>query len=111
MTTDLSKSSQVALIKKQLELDGEVSRNWCLQRYITRLGARIWDLKQEGYEFEIERRGKDYVYVLVTKPKTRAVSDVLGTVNASMQPSKTASVDGSTLVVLRGEINEIVLVP
>lgn len=69
MSTDTSKHTQLTTILKQLEETGEVSRNWCLRSYITRLGSRIWDLKQEGYEFAVERRGGDYVYRLILDPR------------------------------------------
>ena len=60
--------TQLETIKQQLHDHGEVSRNWALARYISRLGSRIMDLKQAGYKFEIERRGGDYVYILKEKP-------------------------------------------
>ena len=47
----------------------EVSRNWCLQRNITRLSAIILILKNKGYEFNPHWRGGDYVYTLVSEPK------------------------------------------
>ena len=60
------KKSQKDIVKDQLKLTGEVSRNWCLQHYITRLSAIIYDLKREGWEFKEgfikTEHGKDYVY-------------------------------------------------
>ena len=65
--------SQLEFIKARLQETGEVSRNECLQRYVSRLGARINDLKQLGWQFETETRptvkpdgskGKDFVYKL-----------------------------------------------
>lgn len=56
------KSTQLDWIRERLLETGEISRNQCLRQYISRLGARIWDLKKEGYDFEEERRGGDYVY-------------------------------------------------
>jgi hypothetical protein len=61
--------TQLETIKQQLHDHGEVSRNWALQRYISRLGSRILELRQAGYKFEIERRGGDYVYILKEKPE------------------------------------------
>lgn len=68
--------TQLQMIKDQLNATGEVSRNWCLQRYCSRLGARIEDLEKEGWVFTTETRKKsdeeqgDYVYKLVSKPQT-----------------------------------------
>lgn len=65
--------SQVEFIKTKLQENGEISRNECLKQYISRLGARINDLKQLGWQFETEVRrtikpngshGKDFVYKL-----------------------------------------------
>ena len=61
--------TQLETIKQQLRETGEVSRNWCIrERYITRLGARIVDLKNKGWEFRMEKREGDYVYVLLKDP-------------------------------------------
>lgn len=56
----------------------QISRNNCLQNYVSRLGAIIATLKSEGYEFEAEYieyqtlmgwSGKDYVYTVTKFPK------------------------------------------
>ena len=66
------KKTQLSWILRQLELYGFITRNQCLKRYISRLGARISDLRKEGYEFRTKylknRWGKDYVYFLIKKP-------------------------------------------
>jgi hypothetical protein len=66
------KKTQLEWILRQLELNGFITRNQCLRRYISRLGARISDLKKEGYKFRTKylngRWGKDYVYFLIKKP-------------------------------------------
>ena len=68
--------SQIEIIKKKLENDGYVTRNWALSRYISRLGALIQFLKNDGWQFKTERiknRYKnintygDYIYILVKK--------------------------------------------
>lgn len=59
------KTSQLQWIKDRLVVYGEISRNECLKNYISRLGARISDLKRMGFRFETERRGGDYIYKLV----------------------------------------------
>lgn len=99
--------SQLETIIDHLNETGEVSRNWCLQRYVSRLGARISDLKEMGWEFETETRptikpdgtkGKDYVYKVVKKPdglETRALTsneDVLAIVNQMGRLYKQANI-------------------
>lgn len=65
------KQSQLNLIKWKLDKDGNVSRNWALRHYVSRLGAYICDLKSEGYEFLARykkvRGGKDYEYVWMNR--------------------------------------------
>ena len=55
-------------VLRELKQTGEVSRNWALGRYISRLGAIICDLKSEGYSFSTSERcgrnGGDYFYYL-----------------------------------------------
>ncbi|MFA6314947.1 MAG: hypothetical protein WC648_01075 [Candidatus Paceibacterota bacterium] len=62
------KQTQLNFIKEQLLRTGEISRNFCLRNYISRLGARIDNMKREGYSFDVERRDGDYVYKLKTDP-------------------------------------------
>ncbi len=60
------------MVVEQLEKTGEVSRNWALRNYISRLSAIIYDLRH-GDEWEIDGefresttifgKGKDYVYI------------------------------------------------
>ena len=57
------KTSQKQIVINQLRAEGSVSRNWCLQRYISRLSAIIYDLRKRGWEFTEIRRGGDYLYV------------------------------------------------
>jgi hypothetical protein len=62
--------TQLERVKAKLERDGFVTRNECLSQFpaITRLGARICDLQEEGWTFSPENTGRDYVYRLVSKP-------------------------------------------
>jgi hypothetical protein len=69
--------SQLQIIINQLNETGEISRNDCLKMYISRLGARINDLKVMGWDFKTETRpttkpdgteGKDFVYIVTYKP-------------------------------------------
>lgn len=62
------KKTQLKMIKDQLLTYGEVSRNWCLSKYCSRLGARINDLKRQGWTFETEKRGGDFVYIAIQVP-------------------------------------------
>jgi hypothetical protein len=57
-----------------------ITRNECLSQFpaITRLGARINDLKEEGYEFETKQEHGDYVYRLVKRPAAKQLSLVWG---------------------------------
>lgn len=66
------KNSQLQLVKKQLLETGQVSRNWCLQNYISRLSALVLLLKEDGFEIEGEfvktPKGKDFIYKLKSSP-------------------------------------------
>jgi hypothetical protein len=70
MTT---KISQAQWVRRQLLTRGTVSRNQALRRYFSRLGARIWELRDEGWEIAGEwkktKAGKDYEYRLVSLPQ------------------------------------------
>lgn len=63
--------TQKQIIRDKLQSTGLVTRNWCLRRYISRLSARIMDLREEGFDIVGERgKGKqkgDYIYKLTTK--------------------------------------------
>lgn len=56
-------------VVNQLERYGKVSRNQCLSRYISRLGAIICDLKKAGWEIEgnykTTKNGKDFIYRVI----------------------------------------------
>jgi len=60
--------SQKERILNQLKKNGYITRNQCLKNYISRLGARIKDLKNEGYIIEGKniktQYGEDYIYYL-----------------------------------------------
>jgi hypothetical protein len=64
--------TQERWVKEQLNEKGFITRNECLQNYISRLSAIILSLKNEGYEFVSEfqktPKGKDYIYTLTRKP-------------------------------------------
>ncbi len=61
--------SQKTIVLKQLRSEGRVTRNWCLDKRITRLAAIMLDLKHEGVNFDTEETAHDYIYTLKDKPK------------------------------------------
>lgn len=69
------KKTQEERVKEILRENGKISRNHCLQNYISRLGAIIFDLKEQGWDITGEwvktERGKDFVYTLSDRPKKK----------------------------------------
>ena len=67
--------SQEQTVIKQLQENGQVSRNWALRNYISRLSAIILNLKKAGWDITGKNehtlggygRGIDYVYRTKTK--------------------------------------------
>lgn len=62
-----AKISQKERIIKRLLQENCISRNACLQNFISRLSAIIYELEDEGWVFEAKfekktERGQDYVY-------------------------------------------------
>ena len=59
-----SLTQEKRIIRLLLE-EGEVSRNWCLQNYISRVSAIMLDLKKDGWKFtgSFNKKG-DYIYKL-----------------------------------------------
>jgi hypothetical protein len=65
--------TQKQWVENQLIKNGKITRNECLRNYISRLGAIISMLKDDGYKFEIGYvevetpfgKGKDYEYRIV----------------------------------------------
>lgn len=66
----MRKPSQKEIVLKQMRETGSLTRNWCLQRFITRLGAIICTLKKEGMDISAEFKEGDYVYKLNSRPKS-----------------------------------------
>lgn len=75
--------TQEQWIKEMLEKEGRISRNTALSRFCSRLGARIADLKAEGWDFDTQivttvrpdgKKGKDYIYIVKSKPAPRPLS-------------------------------------
>lgn len=44
--------TQKQWVKEQIKSNGFITRNQCLKNFISRLGAIIFELKEEGMEFE-----------------------------------------------------------
>lgn len=64
--------SQLQFIEEHLNKHGFITRNFCLRRRITRLQARIFDLKCKGYVFSMGyMKNGDYRYVLISKPRKK----------------------------------------
>jgi len=63
---------QEDFVIKKLDEVGVITRNECLRKYISRLGAIICNLKKDGYVFDAgfikTRFGQDYQYILLKKP-------------------------------------------
>lgn len=60
-------TQRIRIIRK-LQRDGFVTRNECLQVYISRLGAIICSLQKEGWKFHTRNDKGDYVYEVVESP-------------------------------------------
>lgn len=66
----MKKPSQKKRVENRLKERGKITRNECLNVFprITRLGAIIHTLKQEGWNIEGKDEGNDYVYYAEIKP-------------------------------------------
>ena len=78
----MNKSTQLEWTKQRLLHDGYVSRNSALENYFTRLGARVNDLINGGWQIDGRwvktERGKDYQYFLVSSPYKKVIYTVPG---------------------------------
>ncbi len=73
----MKKMSQLTWVRNHIDDSGNISRNFCLQNYVSRLSALIFRLEEEGYVFETEYvnfetahgwKGRDYVYTCTYNP-------------------------------------------
>ena len=66
------KKTQEQFVINALRSEGEVTRNWALQNYISRLGAIIYSLNKRKWVITGRYRkysgGKDFVYTLISEP-------------------------------------------
>lgn len=68
--------TQKQWVENQLIANKKITRNECLRNYISRLGAIISMLKEDGYEFDTEYvevktpfgKGKDFQYTVSKYP-------------------------------------------
>lgn len=68
--------TQRNFVEQQLKENGKITRNLCLQNYITRLGAIICNMRHDGWDITGKYEGKDYVYR--AKPKGHTVYKIEG---------------------------------
>lgn len=77
----MKNTTQTKWVMAKLRNDGYVTRNEALQQYISRLGAIILNLKDNGWQieggYEKTANGKDYKYKLVTAPRQIAFKEVI----------------------------------
>lgn len=75
------KRTQIKWVINKLKSDGYVTRNEALQNYISRLGALILHLKDNGWKIEgsyvTTLYGKDYRYNLIEAPKQTSYQEVV----------------------------------
>jgi len=62
------KETQQSRVAGRLREVGYISRNQCLQNYISRLSSIILSLKDKGWEFTTKEENGDYIYTLVSEP-------------------------------------------
>lgn len=77
------KQSQSEWVVKQLLDKGKISRNFALKNYISRLGAIIQDLEENGWEFNAhyipsDNKGRNYVYEVIKCPLKKRTYQVNG---------------------------------
>lgn len=69
--------NQKIWVVKQLQDNGQVSRNLALKNYISRLGAIICDLNKNGWsiqgKFIKTNTGKDFVYFVEKTPYIKSI--------------------------------------
>ena len=67
------KESQLALVADELLVEGFISRNFCLKRFISHLGAYICELKKYGIDIDGRYEGNDYVYYFTGPREQRKI--------------------------------------
>lgn len=73
----MNQKTQLQFVRDELLTQGEITRNFCLRNYITRLSGIIFNLKREGFEFFTFTQdtikpdgtsGKDFIYKVTKYP-------------------------------------------
>lgn len=68
------KQTQKEFVISKLKKDGSISRNFCLSNYISRLGAIVNQLNNEGWNLEGSNQDNgDYIYKVKQAPFKRVV--------------------------------------
>ena len=72
----MNHKSQCERIIEILERDGQIDNFYAIHNRISlRLGARIWDLRAQGWQIETEQRDdKNTVYKVVRQPAPKQLS-------------------------------------
>jgi hypothetical protein len=68
-------NSQLPRIIAILEKEGRIDNFQAIEKKLTlRLGARVYDLRKLGWDFITERHGKNYIYVVKSKPAPKQLT-------------------------------------
>ena len=79
----MKKETQLNWVRKHIDDTNSISRNFCLQNYVSRLSALIFMLNEEGYVFDAKFvkfktnhgwEGRDFVYTCTYNPNKVSVS-------------------------------------
>lgn len=67
--------NKIAFVEQYLNINGSISRNFALGKFISRLSAEIHTLKGKGYKINggWDDEHKDYIYKLVKRPKGKGL--------------------------------------
>jgi len=55
---------QLQFVRTHLDKYGKISRNMCLANFISRLGAIMFKLKEQGYDVEGKYEKGDFIYYM-----------------------------------------------
>jgi len=75
MTFNERIENKIAFVEQYLNINGSISRNFALGKFISRLSAEIHTLNLRGYEIkgDWDDAHKDYIYVLLKRPKGKGL--------------------------------------
>lgn len=69
----MSAKSQKKFVEQEINRKGYITRNEALKMYISRLGAIMCRLKEEGLQFTAYKADGDYVYTTIPNKKVKLV--------------------------------------